>query len=188
MDTDKNRAMDEAVATQSSYSDRCVAAPDVSDFASAVRQQILEMRQQNSDVKQQMTELAQQMSQQNSDMTQQMSTLSRQVHSMLNSLMLQTEVHQQMTLKDQHCNSLIAIDMQQATAAERQSLMDDTWQRVHVAAAVADIGAPHPADDGTKHNAAVPHQTSTMQSAVEHTRTADDLLLKRLEQLANSER
>jgi hypothetical protein len=107
---------------------------------------------------------------------------------MLSTLMLQTEEHQQMTSKEQHRYSLSATDMQQATTAERQALMDDTCQRVQVVAAVAGIGASQPADNGTKHNAAMPHQISTMQSAVEQTRIADNLLLERLEQLAKSER
>jgi hypothetical protein len=112
---------------------------------------------------------------------------------MLSTLMLQGEEHQQMKSSQQHRYSLSATDMQQATTAERQALMDDTCQSVQVAAAVADIGAPQPADDRTEQDAAMPHQTrystiSTMQSAVEQTRIADNLLLERLEQLAKSER
>jgi hypothetical protein len=104
-----------------------------------------------------------------------------------------------MKSKEQHPYSVSATeDMQQAKTTERHALMDDTCQSVQVVGAAAGIGAQRPADDRTEQDAAMPHQIShdagvphlisTMQSAVEQTRIADNLLLERLEQLANSNR
>jgi membrane-associated HD superfamily phosphohydrolase len=172
---------------------------------SEVRQQLAEVRQQNSEVRQQMSqqnsEVRQQilkMVQQNSEVTQQVSLLSQMFHSALSALMLQTEEHQRMKSKEQHPYSVSATDMQQAKTTERHALMDDTCLSVQVVGTAAGIGAQRPADDRTEQDAAMPHQIShdagvphlisTMQSAVEQTRIADNLLLERLEQLANSNR
>jgi hypothetical protein len=214
MDMDERQAMSEVVATQPGDKGQSVAASDELDFASDVRQQLTEvrqqMRQQNSDVSQQLTEVRQQMSQQNSDVsqqltevkqqilkmvqqnsevTQQVSLLSQMFHSALSALMLQPEEHQRMKSIEQHPYSVSATeDMQQAKTTERHALMDDSCQSVQVVGAAAGIGAQRPADDRTEQDAAMPHQMFTVQSAVEQTRIADNLLLERLEQLANSNR
>lgn len=72
--------------------------------------------------------------------------------------------------------------MQQATTAELPALKDDICQRVQVVATAADTSAPQAAiDDDAVPNAAMSRHISFMQSAVEQTRIADNLLLKRLE-------
>lgn len=166
---DEKDALNEIIAVQLGDKQQSVAASEELDFTSEVKQQL-------SDVRQQM-----------SDLTQQVSVLSRQLHSMLSTLMLQTEIHQEMTSRQQYSYGLSAANTQQATAAERQALLDDTCQRVQVIAAVAGIGASEPAAGGTAHDASVPHSVSTKQSARQQNVIADNLMLKRLEQLAHSE-
>jgi flagellar biosynthesis GTPase FlhF len=160
---ESKQALSEVVATEPVDNGQSVAASVELDFASEMRQQNSEMREQMSEMRQQMQEQNSAVRQQFSELTHQMSLQSRQFHSMLSTLMLQGEEHQQMTSKQQHRY------MQQATTAEHQALMDDTWQSVQLAG-VTGIGEQQPAYDDTKHSVAMSHPISTKQSIVEQTR------------------
>jgi septal ring factor EnvC (AmiA/AmiB activator) len=163
MDLDEKETLYEVIATQTRDNEQSVAVSAELDFASQVKQQFSENRRQNSEVRQQIAEVKQQMQELNSEvrqqfleLTQQMSLQSRQFHSLLSTLMLQGEEHQQIKSSQQHLHSLSTTDTQHAATAERQALMDDTCH-VQLAATAADIGAPRHADDRTEQDTAMLH-------------------------------
>lgn len=144
---------------------------------------------------QQVTELKRQVSLQ----SQQLEAVSIKLHHMVSAILLlqsDSDDRQMMPANEQHrlCNRrcLSAADVQQATTAERQALMDDdTRQRVHIIAAMAAIGAstsPKRSTEDEVDPKLMLHDTDTTLLPAVKNKAVETLMLERLENMARGER
>lgn len=145
---------------------------------------------------QQITEVKRQVSLQ----SQQLEAVNIKLYHMVNAILLlqsDSDDCQMMPANEQHRlgnrRCLSAADVQQATTAERQALMDDTGQRVHISEAMAAIGAstttsPKPSTEDEVDPKLMLHGTDTTLLPAVKNKAVETLTIERLENMARGER